>query len=92
MAELGDRVECKITGFTGIIIAKTSYLQGCDRISVKAEELHEGKPIPSQMFDDMEVDVIEAGVVERMLYMQPVVTESREAPRPGGPREAPDRV
>lgn len=85
MPALGDRVKDKITGFTGIIIAKTSYLQGCDRVAVKSEALHEGKPIDSHHFDEMEVEVIDTEVVARVEYAPPMVAT-------GGPRLAPDRT
>ena len=32
--ELGDKVKCKYTGFTGIAIAKTLFINGCVQISV----------------------------------------------------------
>lgn len=31
---LGDKVKCKYTGFTGIVIAKTEFINGCKQYSV----------------------------------------------------------
>lgn len=58
----GDRVKDKITGFKGIVVAKTEWLNGCLRISVQPEELHEGKPMEQQTFDVEQLSLIEAGV------------------------------
>ena len=32
--ELGDKVRCKVTGFTGIATARTVFLNGCIQYSV----------------------------------------------------------
>lgn len=50
--ELGARVRDKITGFTGIVVARTEYLTGCTRVSLQSEELVEGKPLPWECFDE----------------------------------------
>lgn len=31
---LGDKVKCKITGFTGIAVAKVEYINGCTQYAV----------------------------------------------------------
>lgn len=56
--ENGDSVTCRITGFKGIVTSITEFLGGCSRVGVKSQELHEGKPIPTQIFDlaDLTVD------------------------------------
>jgi hypothetical protein len=63
MVKLGDRVRDKISGFEGIAAARTEYLNGCVRITVEPEGLHDGKPVEAQWFDEQQVDVIEAGAV-----------------------------
>ncbi len=35
--ELGDKVRCKITGYTGIATAKTEFLNGCVQYEVTAK-------------------------------------------------------
>ncbi len=32
--KLGDKVRCKITGFTGIVVAKTEFINGCVQYNV----------------------------------------------------------
>lgn len=43
MVELGDEVECKVTGIKGIAIAIAKHLTGCDRVSVQPPVDKEGK-------------------------------------------------
>lgn len=59
---LGDRVEDKITGFSGIAHAITTWLNGCIRVAVQPETLHEGKPIEDRYFDITQLTLVEAHV------------------------------
>lgn len=34
---LGDKVKDSVTGFSGIAIGRTTWLHGCDRITVQPE-------------------------------------------------------
>ena len=34
MINLGDEVKDRVTGFIGIAVSRTNYLNGCDRIDV----------------------------------------------------------
>jgi heat shock protein HspQ len=42
--ELGDEVKEKVTGFTGIVMARVEYATGCMQIGVLSRELRDGKP------------------------------------------------
>lgn len=53
---LGDKVTDSITGFTGVATARTLYLYGCVKVCVEPVELHEGKPVECQWFDEQRVD------------------------------------
>jgi hypothetical protein len=90
--QLGDLVKDKISGFTGIAVAKTQWLTGCDRIDVQPREMHEGRPIEAQWFDVTMLDVVEVGVIPCQNGGPqpdgPSVNKS-EAPAPGGPRNDP---
>lgn len=55
--KLGDRVRDKITGFTGIAIARCDYLYGCISIEVMSEELLNGQPV-SIWVDDIQLKVL----------------------------------
>lgn len=52
MFELGDRVSCKITGFTGIIIGKSEWLNGCATYGIQTEDLKDGMPQKVKWFDE----------------------------------------
>lgn len=59
MADLGDKVKDVITGFTGIVIAKTKYINGCSRCGVQSTELgKDGLPTESIGFDDPQLRII----------------------------------
>lgn len=62
MPKLGDNVKDKITGFTGIVTARTEWLYGCIRYIVQPSSLFEGKPIEPVSFDEGQLEVVEAGV------------------------------
>ena len=56
--DVGDRVKDKVSGFEGIVISRTEFMAGCERIEVQAEKLHEGEPVEAQLFDAPNLDVI----------------------------------
>ncbi len=58
MVELGDEVQDKVTGFKGIAVVRSIYLQGCDRISVQPLVDKEGKIPESQHFDDPQLKIL----------------------------------
>ena len=78
--ELGDIAKDSVSGFTGIVIAKTNFLFGCTRIGLKSRELHDGKTIDAEWFDEPQIEVVEK---------QAVASESRpRKDRTGGPLPA----
>jgi hypothetical protein len=58
MVNLGDLVEDKISGFKGIAVARHSYLNGCDRITVQPEVDKHGKMLDSASFDEPQLKII----------------------------------
>jgi len=52
MIKPGDRVKDLITNFEGIVVCRTEWLNKCVRICVQPEQLHDGKPIDGQTFDE----------------------------------------
>ncbi len=78
--ELGDRIRDKVSGLKGIAVARTDYLWGCAHWCIKPEGLHEGKPIPSQWFDEPQLEVVKSGVFQR---------DTKEQKRQGGPQPSP---
>ncbi len=82
--KLGDMVKDTVTGFEGVAIARHSYLQGCDRISVQPV-LGKDKTMPSQEgFDEPQLEVTKAG------FAIPDPKPSKA--RTGGPDKHPDTL
>jgi hypothetical protein len=71
MIELGDEVQDTITGFKGIAIARHTYLQGCDRISVQPKVNKEGKNQDSVAFDEPQLKVIKPKAHKRDTTQKP---------------------
>lgn len=58
---LGDKVKDTITGFTGIAVAKTLWINGCTRINVQPEGLNkDGKAFEPDTFDEPLLKVLKA--------------------------------
>jgi len=55
---LGDKARDKITGFCGIVIAITDWLNGCRRVTVQPQELKDGRPIESVTFDVEQLEIV----------------------------------
>ena len=58
MVTLGDEVKDKVTGFSGVAVARHMYLQGCNRISVQPPVDKDGKNQESCTFDEPQLIVI----------------------------------
>lgn len=57
--ELGSKVRCKITGFTGIVGGRYEYLWGCVQYGVRSQKLDkDGQPGQLQQFDEDQLEVI----------------------------------
>lgn len=82
MAEvnLGDRAKDNITGFTGIVVAITKWLHGCDRIVIQPKMGKDGKVPENMSFDLPQIIVMAKAVVAAT----PVAAR---AAAPGGPRD-----
>lgn len=83
--QLGDKAKDLVTGFTGICIARTQWLNGCTRIVLQSEKLDkEGKPNDGQTFDEPQLALVKSAVV-------PAPATNSPARRTGGPIPAPQR-
>jgi len=56
--ELGSECEDTITGFKGVVVAATVFMQGCRRLMVQPQTLFEGKPIEAMYFDEPQLKVL----------------------------------
>lgn len=78
---LGDLVRDIITGYDGVVVAKTSWLTGCDRFGVQSRDLKDGKLIEPEWFDDTRLLVIESHWAQEI--------ERKASVDPGGPQSDP---
>ena len=88
--ELGDRVEDRITGLSGIVVVKSEYMNGCRRFGVQPEKLAKDGTIPKdEWFDEPSLIVVQKGV-------HTVIPMGRVEPTPrryaGGPSRSGDRM
>lgn len=89
-AQLGDLVKDTVTGFRGIVICRALWLNGCARLTVQPQTVKDGKPVESQCFDDLQLEVLKVGVVpspnrEEVApppVMAPVALRPTGGPRP----------
>lgn len=64
MIKLGDKVKDKVTGFTGIAIARTEWLNGCIRVTVQPDKLADGKIAASETIDEPQLTLVKAAAVK----------------------------
>lgn len=63
MINIGDRVKDKVTGFEGIVVAETNWLNGCTRCGVQSLTLKDGIPIDLVWFDRPQLELMTSRVV-----------------------------
>jgi hypothetical protein len=76
--KLGDVARDTISGFEGVVIGRTEWLNGCARWCLQPQKLHDGKPIEGHWFDEPQVERVKADAV-------------LEIQKTGGPRSDPKR-
>lgn len=76
--KLGDVARDTITGFEGVVVARTEWLNGCRRLTIQPQALHDGKPIDSTTFDEPQLALIRSA-------------GARAEPQTGGPQPEPSR-
>lgn len=62
--ELGDEVECRLTGHKGLVTGITKYLTGCDRAEVRAPLTKEGKLGDNWSLDIPALKIVKKGKVK----------------------------
>lgn len=58
MIELGDKVKDIITGFEGIVVAKTEWLNGCVRCNIQPQKLKDGKMLDTETIDEQQLRIV----------------------------------
>lgn len=62
--ENGDKVKDKITGFSGIIIARTHWFTGCNHYLVEATKLQKDGERTESHFDESRLLVIKKAAID----------------------------
>lgn len=65
MVNLGDEVQDTVTGFKGIVVAKTDYIHGCTRVAVQPKVGKDGKVPDSATFDAPALKILKSAVIKR---------------------------
>lgn len=77
---LGDKARDSVSGFAGVCVARTEWLNGCWRHTLQPQALDkDGKPQGTETFDEFQLELVEA---------KQVPVGSKET---GGPRSEPAR-
>jgi hypothetical protein len=64
MIQLGDEVKDNVTGFKGVVIGITQFLNGCARVGVQAAAAKDGTIKPPEWFDVPQMTVVKAAKVK----------------------------
>ncbi len=65
MIELGDQVVDSVSGFKGIVVAITKYLNGCNRVHIQPKVKKDGTLPEGQSFDEPQIKLIKPKKVKR---------------------------
>lgn len=83
--ELGDLVKDRITGLSGIVTGKHSWLYGCERVTVQPREAKDGKPADGFCVDAAQCVVVEKRVIPNFDAINAQASRPKQE-RPAGPR------
>jgi len=59
MIELGDKVECKYSGFIGIVVGKHYYINGCNQYTILPKCKDKNEPAKEESIDEQNLIVVE---------------------------------
>jgi len=62
--ELGDELECKVTGFRGIATTRVDFLNGCTQYGLQPKVDKDGKKQDSVHIDQEQLKVVKAKKVD----------------------------
>lgn len=60
---LGDKVKDNITGYTGVVICQSCWINGCNTYGVRSQELKDGLPQEAQFMDEPQLEVVEEKIL-----------------------------
>lgn len=81
--KLGDIARDRVSGFEGVVVGRTQWLRGCDRLVLQSQALYEGKPVEPVSFDEPDLEFVRTTDLAEEHAAKPVTT--------GGPRPTPSR-
>lgn len=82
---LGQTYRDRVSGWTGVAVARHEYLNGCVRYELAASD-KDGKP-ESFVFDEQQIVSIDAPDGRRLVPGDPESSAPHWPVRPGGPRD-----
>lgn len=78
--ELGDLARDRLSGFEGVVMARTDWITGCSRLVLQPRTLtKDGMPMAMETFDLFLLDLVEKNV-------QPVADSTAGGPTPNAVR------
>jgi len=51
----GEEVKAAVTGFCGVVKVRDQWDTGCKRYGILSKKLHNGKPLPLEWFDEVDL-------------------------------------
>ncbi len=60
MINLGDTAKDTITGYTGIVVGRTEWINGCVRYIIQSTQLKDGVPVDPQHIDEPQLELVKA--------------------------------
>ena len=87
--KLGQLVKDRVSGFEGIAVWRSAYLQGCDRYGVQPPINEKGDLPKAHEFDEPDLEVVGDGLL-KPVTPEPVQPEPVAPPRrrrTGGPHD-----
>lgn len=64
--QLGDKVKCKHTGFTGIAVSRTEFINGCIQFCIVPKVEKDGKYLEEVCIDENSLVLVKAAKKEKI--------------------------
>ena len=61
MISLGDTVRCIYTGFTGVVVCISEWINGCIRVGIQSSVLKDHKPLEVEWIDSQQLEILSRG-------------------------------
>lgn len=83
--ELGDRVKDRISGLEGVVIGKTRWAYGADRLNLQPESVKEGAPAKAFQIEEPQAILVKRKVVTSPYREAKKAAEQAAQPKPERP-------